>query len=303
MLLLELIIFSLASSNFFTVGNLLTIGRQVSFTGIATVGCTLLMITGGIDLSTGSNLAFSGVICTYMMINLNLPIWLSIIIALVLGLVAGVLNGLAFTKLHISSLIATLAMQYILRGIGFLITDAKAIYNLPIDYKFLGQGYLFGFFPFPLVIMIVIFAFGFWILNYTYLGRYIYAVGGNVEAARLSGIRTNKIYMYVFAASGLFAALAGVLMAARMGSGQPSIGTDFPMDVITAIVLGGVNINGGSGRIVGVILGAFIMGILSNGMVMLNLNDYVQWVVKGVVLIFAVAMSNIDSIVKQTEAA
>jgi ribose transport system permease protein len=228
-----------------------------------------------------------------MMVNLNLPIWFCIFITLLLGLLVGVINGLAFTKLHISSLIATLAVQYILRGTGFLITNAKGIYNLPLGYKFLGQGYLFNIFPFPLLMMFIVFAFGIWILNYTYLGRHIYAVGGNVEAARLSGIKTTKIYMYVFAASGLSAAFAGVLMAARMGSGQASIGADFPMDVITAIVLGGVNINGGSGRIIGVLLGAFIMGILTNGMIMLNLNDYVQWLVKGIVLIFAVAMSNI----------
>ena len=296
-LIIEIAIFSLLSDRFFSLDNLFTVGRQITFTGIATVGCTLLMLTGGIDLSTGSILAFSGVICTYMMTELGVPIWLSIIAALALGILAGGISGFAFTKLKISSLIATLAMQYILRGIAFLITNAKAVYGLSETYKFLGQGYLFGFFPFPLLIFIVVFLFGLWLLNFSYIGRYIYAVGGNPEAARLSGIKINRIYMLVFVFSSFFAAIAGVLMAARMGSGQPSIGVDFPMDVITAIVLGGVSISGGSGKITGVILGVFIMGILGNGMVMLNVSDYVQWVVKGIVLLLAVAMSNIDTII------
>ena len=132
-------------------------------------------------------------------------------------------------------------------------------------------------------------------LNCTYIGRYVYAVGGNAEATRLSGINIKSVNTLVFCVSGLFASFAGILMAARLGSGQPSIGVDFPMDVITAIVLGGVSVNGGKGKITGVFFGVFIMGILGNGMIMIGLNDYWQWLVKGLVLLFAVAASNIEA--------
>lgn len=293
-LLLEMLVFSLLSEHFFTVSNLLTVGRQVSFIGIAAVGCTFLMISGGIDISTGSMLAFSGVFCSMMVVNWLVPIPIAILATVILGFLLGGISGVAYTRFHVSPLIATLAMQTILKGIAFLITNAQPIYGLPDVYKFLGQGYLFGFFPLPLLIMILMFAFGYWVLNFTYIGRHIYAVGGNPEAARLSGVKTRRISTLVFAVSGMFASFAGVLMSARLGSGQPSIGVDFPMDVITAIVLGGVSVNGGSGRITGVFIGVFIMGILGNGMIMVGLNDYWQWLIKGLVLLFAVAASNIQ---------
>lgn len=293
-LIIEIIVFAIFSKQFFNADNLLTIARQVSFTGISAVGCTFLMINGGIDLSNGANVALSGVVVTTLMVNHGFPIWLSIIITLIIGFIAGAVNGIACTYWRISPLIATLAMQYILKGFAFIITDAMPVYGLPESFKFLGQGYIFGVIPVPLLIMIAVFGFGFWLLNYSYFGRYIYAIGGNVEAARLSGINTKRISLIVFAASGLFASFAGVLTAARLGTGMPSVGHDFPMEVITAIVLGGVSIVGGSGKITGVFVGTFIMGILSNGMIMLGISDYVQWIVKGIVLMFAVAMSNLN---------
>jgi ribose transport system permease protein len=292
-LAIEFIVFSLISSNFLKIDNLLSVGRQVSFIGIAAVGATLLMMAGGIDISNGAMLALSGVICTHMMVAYGLPIAVAIIISLVIGFMFGAISGIAYAKFNVSPFIATLGMQTILKGIAYLITGAKPIRGFDESFKILGQGYIFNFFPLPLLIMVIVFVFGYWVLNRTFIGRYIYAIGGNKEAARLAGINTSKYSILVFATSGFFAAGAGVLMASRLGSGQPSIGTDFPMDVITGIVLGGVSINGGKGKISGVVAGVFIMGILSNGMIMAGLNDYWQWVVKGIVLIFAVAMSNI----------
>ncbi|WP_125115113.1 ABC transporter permease [Agathobaculum sp. Marseille-P7918] len=293
-LVVEVLIFMLLSENFRTLENVMTIGRQVASTGIAAVGATFLMLTGGIDISNGSMLAFSGVLAALLSVNLGLPLPVAFVITLLCGLGFGLINGVAYTRFKVSPLIATLAMQTILKGIAYLLTSAKPIYGIADAFKFIGQGYLFGFFPFPLLLMIIAFAFGFWVLDHTYIGRYIYAVGGNAEAARLSGINTNKVYMIAFGASALFASIAGLMMAGRLGSGQPAIGTDFPMDVITAIVLGGVSINGGSGKISGVLFGVFIMGVLSNGMIMVGLNDYWQWVIKGVVLLAAVAMSNVE---------
>lgn len=294
-LAVEIIIFSLISSNFLTINNLLSVGRQVSFIGIAAVGATLLMIAGGIDISNGAMLALSGVICTYLMVHYGLPIAVSVIVSLVIGVIFGAISGIASAKFHVSPFISTLGMATILKGIAYLITGSKPVFGFDQSFKFLGQGYIFKFFPLPLLIMIIVFVFGYWVLNHTTIGRYIYAIGGNKEAARLAGINTAKYTILVFATSGFFAAGAGVLMAARLGSGQPSIGTDFPMDVITAIVLGGVNITGGTGKISGVVAGVFIMGILSTGMIIAGLNDYWQWVVKGIVLIFAVAMSFIGN--------
>lgn len=292
-LIVEIILFSIMSGNFLTVDNIMTIGRQVATTGIATVGATLLMISGGIDISNGSVQAFTGVIVAMLLTMAGVPIFAAVIIAVLLGTVFGAINGVAFAKFNVSPLIATLSMQTIVKGISFLITDASPIYGLSDSFKWIGQGYLFGVIPIPLIIMIICFVFSYWILNKTYFGRYLYAVGGNTEAARLSGINTKVIFIIVFAASALFASISGVVMAARLGSGQPGIADSLPMDVITGVVLGGVGINGGTGKIGGVLVGVLIMGILSNGMILVGLNEYWQWVVKGLVLIFAVAMSNI----------
>ena len=292
--LLEIIVFSMLNEYFVYVSNILNVGRQVWFIGIAAVGTSFLMIAGGIDISNGSMLAFSGVFSTMLIVNNHVPIFLAVLLTLALGFLLGGISGAAYTKFHVSPLIATLAMQTILKGIAFLLTDAEPIYGLPDSFKYLGQGYLFEVIPVPFLIMLIVFLIGYWVLNYTYMGRYIYAVGGNAEATRLSGIHVNRVNTLVFCVSGLSAAFAGILMAARLGSGQPSVGVDFPMDVITAIVLGGVSVNGGSGKLTGVFFGVFIMGILSNGMIMVGLNDYWQWLVKGLVLLFAVAASNVE---------
>ena len=294
-LLFELVIFSLLTKNFLSLDNLLSVGRQVSFTGIAAVGATILMIAGGIDISSGAMLAFSGVVCAWMMVDFQIPMVPAILITLALGFGFGTISGIAYTKFNVSPFISTLAMQTILKGISYLITNAIPIRVQNTTFKFLGQGYVLGRIPFPLIVMAVLFVFGWWVLGRTYFGRHIYAIGGNAEAARLAGINVTKYCIFVFSISGLFSAIAGVLMAARLGTGQPQIGGDFAMDVITSIVLGGVSINGGSGKIILVIAGVFIMGILSNGMIMMGLNEYWQWVVRGIVLYFAVAMSNMSA--------
>lgn len=292
-LILELIVFAAMSENFFRLDNLLQTGRQVSFIGIAAVGATMLMITGGIDIASGSMLAFSGVFTTLLSVQMGWNESLSIIAALFLGGVVGFITGWICTRFNVPSLIATLAVQTILKGAAFLITKAKPIYGVSEQFKFLGQGYIMGILPFPLLLMIISFIFAWWVLEKTYLGRYIYAVGGNAEAARLSGINTKMIICGAFISSSFFAAVSGVLMASRLNSGQPSIGTAFPMDVITAVVLGGVSLSGGAGKIINVVGGVLIMGILGNGMVILGLSEYWQWVLKGLVLLFAVMLNNI----------
>ncbi len=292
-LILEILFFTVAKDNFLTPSNFFNVGRQISFIGIASIGMTIVMITGGIDISIGSTLALSGVVCAKLTVEGGLPLSVAVAITLLLGIVVGIVNGISTSILCIPALIATLAMQTILKGAAFLLTNALPVKNILNSLKFLGQGRLFGALPVPFVIMMVLFIFGWWFLEKSYLGRCVYAVGGNMEAARLSGINTQFVCIIAYAMCGLFAALAGVLMCGRLGSGQPSIGADFPMDVLTATVLGGVGVNGGKGNIINVLFGAFIMGVLSTGMIMLGLSDYWQWVVKGLVLLLAVSLSNL----------
>lgn len=292
-LVIEFLIFSLASKSFLTLGNILSVGRQMSFTGIAAIGMTLVMLTGGIDISVGSMLAMAGVLCAKLSADVGLPLWIAVVITLLIGALFGLINGAAVTRLHIPALIATLATQTILKGIAYLLTNAVPVKNLSATYKFLGQGYIFGVIPVPLIITVALYVLAWWYLDKTYLGRRVYLSGGNAEAARLSGINTKWTITGTYVFSGVFAAIAGVLMAARLGSGQPSVGSGFEMDVITATVLGGISVNGGKGKVVNVFVGACIMGVLANGMTMLNINQYLQWIINGLVLLFAVTMSNL----------
>ena len=292
-LVIEFVIFSLASKSFLTLGNILSVGRQMSFTGIAAIGMTLVIITGGIDISVGSMLAMAGVLCAKLSADVGLPLWIAVVITLLIGALFGLINGAAVTRLHIPALIATLATQTILKGIAYLLTNAVPVKNLSATYKFLGQGYIFGVIPVPLIITVALYVLAWWYLDKTYLGRRVYLSGGNEEAARLSGINTKWTITGTYVFSGVFAAIAGVLMAARLGSGQPSVGSGFEMDVITATVLGGISVNGGKGKVVNVFVGACIMGVLANGMTMLNINQYLQWIINGLVLLFAVTMSNL----------
>lgn len=217
-LVIEFLIFSLASKSFLTLGNILSVGRQMSFTGIAAIGMTLVMLTGGIDISVGSMLAMAGVLCAKLSADVGLPLWIAVVITLLIGALFGLINGAAVTRLHIPALIATLATQTILKGIAYLLTNAVPVKNLSATYKFLGQGYIFGVIPVPLIITVALYVLAWWYLDKTYLGRRVYLSGGNEEAARLSGINTKWTITGTYVFSGVFAAIAGVLMAARLGS-------------------------------------------------------------------------------------
>ena len=292
-LILEFIIFSISSNKFLTPANILSVGRQMSFTGIAAIGMTLVMLTGGIDISVGAMLAMSGVLCAKFSVEYGLPLGIAIAMTLLVGAAFGLINGIAVTYLHIPALISTLATQTILKGIAYLLTNAVPVKNLTANYKYLGQGYILSVIPVPLVLTVALYIVAWWYLDKSYPGRRLYMTGGNEEAARLSGINTKAIISSAYVLSGVFAAFAGILMAARLGSGQPSVGSGFEMDVITATVLGGISVSGGKGKIVNVLVGACIMGVLANGMTMLNINQYMQWIINGLVLLFAVTMSNL----------
>ena len=282
------IVFTIANPRFISPNNLLTLLRQVSMYGIASIGMTFVILLGDIDLSTGTIISFVNIICAYMMVNMGLHPVIAILVSLVAATLIGVLNGFMVSTVGIPAIIATYATQTAFYGLALIICGGMPISGFSKGFAVIGQGYV-GIVPIPVIIMIICFAIGSFILNNTYFGRYFYAVGGNVEAAKLSGIRVSRIKYLVFAISGFFAGLAGIVMLSRTASGNASSGADgFEFEVITCVVLGGVSVTGGVGRMSGVVAGTFIIGALKNGMVLMNVNSYVQKIVMGVVLALAV---------------
>lgn len=286
-LLILVIVFTIANPRFLNSTNLLIILRQVSMLGIASVGMTFVILLGDIDLSTGTIITFVNIICAYFMVQMGMNMWLAILTSLVIAVLIGLLNGFMVSTIKMPALIATFSTQIAFQGLALIISGGLPINGFTEDFRVFGQGYL-GIVPVPVVIMILCFIVGSFILNKTYFGRYFYAVGGNKEAAELSGIRVGRTKYLVFAISGFFAGLAGIVMLSRTNSGMANAGIGFEFDVITCVVLGGVSVSGGFGKISGVIAGTFIIGVLQNGMVLTNIDSYVQDVVMGLVLAFAV---------------
>ena len=279
--------FTIANPRFITATNLLIMLRQVAVWGIASVGMTFVILLGDIDLSTGSVITFVNVLCSYLMVNMGVPMAAAIIITLAASTLIGLLNGFMVSTIGIPALIAAFATQTAFSGIALIICDGQPINGFTEAFKVFGQGKI-GPVPVPVIIMILCFALGAFILNKTYFGRYFYAVGGNIEAARLSGIRTGRVKYLVFALSGFFAGLAGLVLLSRVNSGMGNAGLGYEFKVITCVVLGGVSVAGGSGRMSGVIAGTFIISALNNGMVLINLNSWIQNIVLGIVLVLAV---------------
>lgn len=297
-LLILVIVFSTLSDRFLMRDNIFNILRQVSIVGIISVGMTLVMLTGGIDLSCGSIVGLSGVGAALMMTDGAMNPVLASVIMLVVGIVLGLANGFFISQLKVPPFIATLGMMTSIRGIAYIITGGLPVFGFNRSFTRLGQGYV-GVIPVPVIFMAGAFILGYILLSKTRIGRHIYGVGGNEEASRLSGIQVKKVKFFVYGAAGFMSALAGIVLLARVNSGQPNAGNSYEMDVITGVVLGGVSMSGGQGKIAMVIVGVMIMGILTNGMTMLSINEYIQQFVKGLVLIAAVAL---DSMIKNQKA-
>ena len=289
-LILVALFFTIMSSNFFTIDNWLTIVRQVSMLGICAIGMTFVLLTGGIDLSIGSGITFVNIFCAFLMVDCGLSPAIAILINLLMMFAVGAFQGFLVTKIGIPPIIATMAFMNIFKGVAYVISGGLPINGFEDGFKMIGQGYIFGVFPIPILIMIIIFVIGAFILYRFYLGRYFYAIGGNKEAAKLSGIKVDRVTTLVYALNGLFAALAGIIYLSRLNSGSPSTGSGFEFDVITACVLGGVSVNGGYGKISGVLAGVIIMGMLDNGLIMVGLSEYWKWIVKGAILCLAVGI-------------
>lgn len=282
------ILFGIMSPKFLTFNNIMNIITQNSYLIIASVGVALVMISGGTDLSVGYQISVVGV-CTAMFMQwYSMPIIISIILGLIIGVFLGLINGFTANKLNMHPMIVTLATMTLFQGISFLISQSKSIYDLNPAFKNIGQGYI-GKVPLPVVIVIVIVCIVSVMLKKTYFGRHIYAVGGNPEAAHLAGIDVKKIKLLVFALCGFLVAIAAVVLISRTGSANSSMGPGTEFSAITACVLGGVSFIGGEGDIEGVIIGVLILGVLSNGMQLIGLGIYIQYVAKALILIAAIA--------------
>ena len=282
-------IFTVYNPNFIKPSNLMNIARQVAVYGIASVGMTFVILISGIDLSIGAIITFVNIICAYLMVNLGVNMWVAVIISITAATLIGVLNGFMVSTVGIPALIATFAAQTVFDGLSYIISGGMPISGFDKTFNLFGK-WTVGIVPISAIIMIVCFAAGAFILNKTYFGRYFYAIGGNEEAAKLSGIQVSKIKYLIYALSGFFAGLAGIVMLSRTGSAQNTAGLGYEFDVITCVVLGGVSVKGGIGKISGVIAGVLIIGSLTNGMILMDVNSYTQKVIKGLVLAIAVGI-------------
>ncbi|MFC1493059.1 ABC transporter permease [candidate division KSB1 bacterium] len=286
------IILGFTAPNFFTTGNLLNVFRSVSMQGIIAFGMTMVIISGEIDLSVGSAVAMTGCLIAFL-VQSGVPVIPAILITLAVGFLTGAFTGVLRAKYEVPSFITSLALLTGLKGLAFIITGGFPITSFPEWFNFLGGGYVLGI-PFPAIIFIIIFGLAHFLMNYTTFGRAVYAVGGNAESARLSGINVGKIKILVLAVTGMLAALSGIMLSARIMSGTPTVAQGWELDVIAAVIIGGTSLMGGSGRIWGTLIGVIFIGVIINGMTLLNVPIYTQYVVRGVLILSAVLINRMQ---------
>ncbi|CEH31732.1 ribose ABC transporter permease [Aneurinibacillus migulanus] len=288
-LLVITIILAVMSPNFLTLNNILNVLRQVSINALIAFGMTFVILTGGIDLSVGAILALSGALTAGLMTNGMDPI-LAILVGLLVGAVMGMVNGLLVAKGKVAPFIATLATMTIFRGLTLVYTEGRPITGFDSDmFTMLGAGYLF-IIPVPIIWTLGCFAVLYFILKKTAFGRRVYAIGGNEEAAILSGIKVSRVKIYIYALTGFLSALAGIILTSRLNSAQANAGMGYELDAIAAVVLGGTSLSGGRGWIFGTLIGAMIIGVLNNGLNLLEVSSFYQQVVKGSVILLAVLL-------------
>ncbi|ADI28168.1 ribose ABC transporter permease [Geobacillus sp. C56-T3] len=290
-LFLLCIVLSILSDDFLMMDNWLNLLRQVSINALIAFGMTFVILTGGIDLSVGSVLALSSAITAGMMAQ-GINGFVAILVGLLAGMVMGALNGVIITKGKVAPFIATLATMTAFRGLTLVYTDGRPITGFASDdilFQMMGRGYFFGI-PVPIILMLMVYIALYVVLKKTTFGRHTYAVGGNEEASRLSGLRVDRLKIYVYALTGTLSALAGLILTSRLNSAQPTAGTAYELDAIAAVVLGGTSLSGGKGWIFGTLVGALIIGVLNNGLNLLNVSSFYQQVIKGAVILLAVLL-------------
>lgn len=295
------IVLSFATPTFLTTDNITSVLRQISTNMYLALGMTLVIILGGIDLSVGSIVAMTNTLIVGLIVTNGLPIWLAIVAGLLLGTFFGFFNGVIIANFRVPAFIVTLATMNICKGIAYVYSNGRSTRIVNDAFNNIGNGSL-GPIPLPVVYMIVLIAIFVILLNRTKFGTYVYALGGNREAARLSGTPVKKVEITVYTISGFLAAFTGLVSCARMYSGQPTIGDGYEMDAIAACVLGGVSMSGGLGRISGTVIGAMVIGIISNGLNLLSISSFWQLIVKGIIILVAVLIDSqkgYDSMMKK----
>ncbi|MCF0148550.1 MAG: ribose ABC transporter permease [Clostridium sp.] len=287
-LVLLCLIITFVTPAFLTLSNITNVFTQVSVNAIIAVGMTFVILTGGIDLSVGSTLAISGALSASIIKSTG-SVTLAIIVAALVGIAIGLVNGLLISKGKLQAFIATLATMTVFRGATLVFTNGTPISKLPEKFVNIGNGKL-GFIPIPVIITVIVSVIAIYVLSQTRFGRYLYALGGNEDSARLSGINTNKIKTLVYVVSGFASSIAGVIITSRIASASPNAGTSFELDAIAAVVIGGTSLAGGEGKITGTLIGALIIGVLNNGLNLMNVSPFYQSIVKGLVILIAVLL-------------
>ena len=292
-----LLLFYCFAPKFMTIENIKNILVQNAYIIVSSIGMAFVIIGGGIDLSVGYQISLVGVITTISIQWFHLPVWCSVLIGLMIGTLLGAINGFLSVKLQVHPMVITLATMAIYQGISYIITNSNSIYGLPDSFKFIGQGKILGI-PVSIIITVIVLIGATFFLSKTYPGRYIYALGGNGEAARLSGVNTSAMRVISFAICGFFVTVASILLVSRSGSMNSSVGAGTEFTCITAAVLGGVSMAGGEGKVWKVCVGAIILGVLSNGMQFVGLGVYPQYVAKGIILMAAISFDTYQKTAK-----
>jgi len=288
-LFIMIIFMTIASDVFLTPRNITNIIRQISINGILATGMTFVIITGGIDLSVGSILAVSGVLAAFLVKNTEIPIAIVFIMSLLAGGALGSINGVVIARLNVPPFIATLALMTAGRGLAYRISNGRPIVDLNPAYLMIGRGEFLGIAN-PIWLMIIVLIIGYILLQHTKFGRFVYYIGGNEEAARVSGINVRRIKILVYTLAGVCAGLGGIALSSRINSGQPQAGLTYELDAIAAVIIGGTSLSGGIGTIGGTLVGAFIIGIINNGMNLMNVSPFNQMIVLGLVILGAVVL-------------
>lgn len=286
---------AIASPAFLTYTNIVNILRQISVIGIMAIGMTFVIATGGIDLSVGAVMALVGVVSTSIVKEVvDIPLGAAVLAGLAIGVLCGMFSGIFIALLRVPEFIATLATMTIARGLCYVYTNGRPITGFREDYKAIGGGSI-GIVPIPVFIFLIIVMIGIVLLNFSKFGRHVLAVGGNERAAIVSGIHAAKVKFICYALSGLTSAIAGIVLSARTQTGQPAAGEGSELDAITAVVIGGASLSGGSGSIIGTVVGMMIIGVMTNGLDLLNVSSYYQEVIKGIIILVAVLSDRMKS--------
>lgn len=287
-LILMVVVLAIITPSFFNTQNFINVLRQISIKAVMAIGVTIVIMTGGIDLSVGSVLALSAVIATSFATSDNPhPLAISLLLGILVGLVCGAVNGLCVAWLKVAAFIATLAMTTAARGLAMIYTNGRPVINILPEYTNIGNGFVGAI---PIIVMAVVIVIAVYLMEFTKYGRYIRAVGGNEQAALVSGINVKLIKFSAYAIAGVTCAIAGILLSARTMTGQPASGEGYELDAIAAAVIGGASLSGGVGTISGTVVGMLILGVLTNGLDMLGVSSYYQQVIKGVIIVAAVLL-------------